>query len=66
MDYIRSFKDSHYIYFLMEFINGLELFDAIRIIGILNVEQCRFYTATLLHVLESMHSTNIIYRDLKP
>ena len=66
VDYIRSFKDSHYIYFLMEFINGLELFDAIRIIGILNVEQCRFYTSILLHVLESMHSTNIIYRDLKP
>lgn len=44
----------------------MELFDAIRIIGILNVAQCQFYTAILLHVLESLHESCIVYRDLKP
>ena len=51
VEYIRSFKDANYVYFLMEFINGMELFDTIRIIGILNVNQCRFYTSILLYVL---------------
>ena len=66
VDYIRSFKDPYYIYFLMEYINGLELFDTIRMIGLLNLEQSRFYTATMIHVLETLHSNMIIYRDLKP
>ena len=51
VSYIRSYKDSNYIYFLMEYINGLELFDVIRIIGILNPEQTQFYTAIMLNIL---------------
>lgn len=35
----------------MEFIEGLELFDVIRLIGILNVDQARFYGAILTHIL---------------
>lgn len=35
MRFYRSYKDDENIYFLTEFINGIELFDAIRIIGIL-------------------------------
>lgn len=50
----------------MEYINGLELFDVIRIIGILTPDQSRFYGAIMLDFLERMHSKNIIYRDLKP
>lgn len=66
VNYIRSFKDDNYIYFLMEYINGLELFDVIRIIGILTPEQTQFYGAIMLSILEAMHSRGIIYRDLKP
>jgi cGMP-dependent protein kinase len=66
MEFIRSFKDEHYVYFLTEFINGIELFDAIRLIGLLNSEQTAFYAAQLLHILECMHEKGFIYRDLKP
>ncbi len=66
VNYIRSYKDDNFIYFLMEYINGLQLFDVIRIIGILNSEQTRFYGAIMLEFLEKIHSKNIIYRDLKP
>ena len=50
----------------MEYINGLELFDTIRLIGLLSIEQSRFYTAIMIHVLETIHSSMIVYRDLKP
>lgn len=66
MEYIRSYKDEHYVYFLTEFINGIELFDAIRLIGLLNSDQTVFYAAQLLHILECMHEKGFIYRDLKP
>lgn len=55
MEFIRSYKDEHYVYFLTELINGIELFDAIRLIGLLSVEQTVFYAAQLLHILECMH-----------
>ncbi len=51
MEFIRSYKDKNYIYFLTEFINGIELFDAIRMIGLLNPKETTFYAAQLLHML---------------
>jgi cGMP-dependent protein kinase len=35
VNYYKSFKDDFSIYFLKEFINGMELFDVIRDIGLL-------------------------------
>ncbi len=49
--YYRSFKDNYYIYFLTEYIEGKDLFDVIRTIGILSIEQARFYIALLIHLL---------------
>lgn len=64
--YYRSFRDKYYIYFLTEYIEGKDLFDVIRTIGILSLEQARFYCALLIHMLEVFHQEGIIYRDLKP
>ena len=33
MKYIKSFKDNSNIFFLLEYVKGLELFDVIREIG---------------------------------
>lgn len=66
MDFIRSFKDSSYIYFLTEFIDGLELFDALRVMGLVSLQLAQFYTANIILALEIMHSKGIVYRDLKP
>ena len=30
MNFLRSFKDDNYIYFLLDFVKGMELFDVIR------------------------------------
>jgi cGMP-dependent protein kinase len=37
MQFIRNFKDNNNIYFLVEYIQGLELFDVIRELGILTI-----------------------------
>lgn len=66
MKFVRSFKDDYYIYFLLEFVQGIELFDAIREIGLLNVHQTRFYISQMILQLEYLHTNCIIYRDLKP
>ena len=63
---IRTFKDRINIYFLEEYIKGIELFDAIRDIGILNVKESQFYIGSLILCVEYMHSRKIIYRDIKP
>ena len=62
----RSYKDEKSIYFLLEFINGMELFDVIRILGILDYIQASFYIGSILLCLEYLHDKAIIYRDLKP
>ncbi|KAL4499727.1 hypothetical protein ABPG72_017267 [Tetrahymena utriculariae] len=66
MQFIRTFKDNQSVYFLVEFISGMELFDVIRDIGLLSTQDSQFYIGTLILCMEYLHSRNIIYRDIKP
>lgn len=66
MQFIRCYKDEYNIYFLLEFIKGLELFDTIREIGLLSTYDSQFYIGSMILVLEYLHSNHIIYRDIKP
>ena len=66
MHFIKSFKDQNYIYFVEEYIKGMELFDVIREIGLLNLYDSQFYIGSLILCMEYLHFNHIIYRDIKP
>ncbi|ODV64131.1 Pkinase-domain-containing protein [Ascoidea rubescens DSM 1968] len=61
-----SFQSNEKLYFVLDFINGGELFHHLQKEGKFTLNRSRFYTAELLIALESLHSLNVIYRDLKP
>jgi serine/threonine protein kinase len=62
----RSFQDEKYLFMIMEYVIGGELFSHLRRAGRFNNEVTRFYAAEIVLALEYLHSLNIVYRDLKP
>lgn len=59
-------QDKRYLYFMLRYVPGGELFTYLRTEGRLNSEQAMFYSASVALMFEYLHSKNIIYRDLKP
>ena len=58
--------DPQYLYFILEYIPGGELFTLLRNTNVFPVAQARFYSAHIVTIFEYLHSKDIIYRDLKP
>ena len=63
---VKTMKDKNYVYFLMDYIKGKELFDVIRDIGLLNKYQTQFYGASIMLAVQYLHERKFIYRDIKP
>ena len=63
---VKTLKDEKYIYYLMDYLKGKELFSVIRDIGLLNKEQAQFYIASIILAVNYLHQKKIIFRDIKP
>ena len=61
-----AFKDTHSIYFVLELLQGGELFTQLRLRGQLEEREAKFYAAQVLLAFQHMHAKNVAYRDLKP
>ena len=63
---VKTYKDSKRIYFLTEYVKGMDLFDVLRAMGLLNDNDAKFYTACMVEIFAHLHERSILYRDLKP
>lgn len=61
-----ALQDRHNIYFVLELLQGGELFTHLRNRGKLSEQAARFYAATVVYAFSTLHAKKIAYRDLKP
>ncbi|KAL5005475.1 hypothetical protein ScPMuIL_018931 [Solemya velum] len=61
-----AYHDSTFLYMLLEFVPGGELFSFLRNAGRFNNAKANFYTCEIISALDYLHSRSIVYRDLKP
>ncbi|OAD52985.1 RAC serine/threonine-protein kinase [Eufriesea mexicana] len=60
-----SFQTAERLCFVMEYVNGGELFFHLKRIRVFGEDRTRFYGAEIISALGYLHSQGIIYRDIK-
>lgn len=60
-----SFQTADRLCFVMEFVNGGELFFHLSRARVFSEDRTRFYGAEIISALAYLHEEGIIYRDLK-
>uniref|UniRef100_A0A5S6QTK3 Protein kinase domain-containing protein n=1 Tax=Trichuris muris TaxID=70415 RepID=A0A5S6QTK3_TRIMR len=63
---IASGKDNSYLYLVLEFVSGGELFTLLRRLKRFPEAMVQFYSAQVVLAFEYLHAVDIVYRDLKP
>jgi len=61
-----AFQSPERIYFVLDYVNGGELFSHLRKKIRFSEKETRFYAAELILALNHIHEMGFIYRDLKP
>jgi serine/threonine protein kinase len=62
----RTFHTPQYAYELVELVEGEDLDKVMERIGIFSSQDCQFYTACIISILEYLFEMSIITRDIKP
>lgn len=60
------FMDNVYLFLVMPFVNGGEMFAHLRNLKKFDENLSRFYTAQVVLAFEYIHYLGLVYRDLKP
>ncbi|KAI7879890.1 Pkinase-domain-containing protein [Lichtheimia hyalospora FSU 10163] len=63
---VETFQDDSHLFFVMEYVQGGELFRILREQKRFNEKTARFYAAQVILALEYLHERDIAYRDIKP
>ena len=63
---VKTFKDSERLYFLMEYVRGIEMFELLKKRNAFSDAYAKFYSACVITILEHLHERDIIHRDITP
>ncbi|KAH3762099.1 AGC protein kinase [Pelomyxa schiedti] len=61
-----SFSSKQYVYFVMEYYPGGDLFSLLQEFTVFDEDMARMYIAEIVLALKYLHKEGIIHRDLKP
>jgi len=61
-----AFQTESKLYFVIDFLNGGELFTYLRSEYRFSEEKTKIYAAELVEALSYLHKHGVLYRDLKP
>ena len=59
-------QNERYLYIILEYVQGGELFTYLRTVQSLKNEDAVFFAGQVILMFEYLHSKNVVYRDLKP